>query len=191
MSSLPNEVLRDVLLPVDRWTLDDIQFTNRRFRQLIMSRIADVCLRQITSASFFGPKVNEDESSFEIYTDGAPERRIRNLHYDTAGLASEFVQALRSSRIMFLTFNRLVFTPELATCILETAIIANDLTIFMGSCAELTPARFQEILVHFSPTFLWLASCHICHISDESVRALIRNDAVRMSLCRQTMLALA
>ncbi|KAH7708161.1 hypothetical protein AAVH_24589 [Aphelenchoides avenae] len=50
MSSVPSEVLEDVLQPLDRWTLDGVQFTNRRFLRLIAERMTDVCLRQLNYA---------------------------------------------------------------------------------------------------------------------------------------------
>ncbi|KAH7687917.1 hypothetical protein AAVH_40530, partial [Aphelenchoides avenae] len=104
MSSLPNEILEDVLQPLDRWTLDDVQFTNRRFLQLIMKRWSDVCLRQITYAKFLAPNENND-SSYVIQIHDPPERDISkdNGHTAHTYFFSEFVLALRSSRVAYLT----------------------------------------------------------------------------------------
>lgn len=102
MSSLPGEVLRDVLQPLDRWTLDDVQFTDHRFLQLIMLHMSDVCLRQIHFADF-----NASNESGTSYTqmDGELDREISCSHEDTASVFTEFLQALRSSRVKFLFFN--------------------------------------------------------------------------------------
>ncbi|KAH7702214.1 hypothetical protein AAVH_30640 [Aphelenchoides avenae] len=78
MSSLPNEVLEDVLQPLDRWTLDHIQFTNRRFLQLITHQMSDVCLREIHTAIFHASHegVNTDATAAFIQIGGRPERRL-------------------------------------------------------------------------------------------------------------------
>lgn len=99
MSSLPNEILEDVLQPLDRWTLDGVQFADGRFLQLILERMTDVCLRGIDSATF---TVKRDESSYFIVTDNGPVRSISKHHIDTAHLFSEFVQCLRSSSVAYL-----------------------------------------------------------------------------------------
>lgn len=103
MSSMPSEVLRDVLLPLDRWILDDLQFTNRRFLRLITERMSDVCLREIRYASVGGlvrHKGGRTDVYSVIHVDDQPERRtISNDHHeDTAYLFTQLMQALRSSR---------------------------------------------------------------------------------------------
>jgi hypothetical protein len=105
MSSLPSEVLRDALLPLNRWTLDDVQFTNRRFLRLILERMSDVCLRDINEASFQAPGNVKENTNGRAYIriEGPPERTIYNAHKDTARLFSEFLQALRSSRVACLS----------------------------------------------------------------------------------------
>ncbi|KAH7725255.1 hypothetical protein AAVH_07046 [Aphelenchoides avenae] len=55
LSNVPDEVLRVVLLPLGRWTLDAVQFTNRRLLQLITERMSDVCSREIKATSFRAP----------------------------------------------------------------------------------------------------------------------------------------
>ncbi|KAH7703313.1 hypothetical protein AAVH_29510, partial [Aphelenchoides avenae] len=104
MSSVPSEVFRDVLQPLDRWILDDVQMTNRRFLQLIVESLSDVCLRQVNSAGFLTPNGNMDGTWF-VQVDGPTKRKISHAHKDTARLFSDFVQALRSSRVAYLTIN--------------------------------------------------------------------------------------
>ncbi|KAH7696375.1 hypothetical protein AAVH_36556, partial [Aphelenchoides avenae] len=101
MSSLPNEVLEDVLRPLDRWTLDVVQFTNRRILQVIMQKLSDLCLRDIDHASFYAPN-GCTSCNYTICVDGQPDRKVSNT--DGAQLFSEFVHALRSSRVAHLTF---------------------------------------------------------------------------------------
>ncbi|KAH7702840.1 hypothetical protein AAVH_29996, partial [Aphelenchoides avenae] len=97
MSSVPGEVLRDVLLPLDRWTLDGVQFTNRRFLRLIKERMPDVCLRQVDSACLWG---STTDPYLAIYVNGRPEvRNIPQPHQTTAFLFSLLMQVLRSSRV--------------------------------------------------------------------------------------------
>lgn len=113
MSSLPSEVLQDVLRPLDRWTLDNVQFSSRRFLQLIIEYMSDVCLRQIHLASFHAPTDNTDKSSYVVrihdspaYSyDDAPAPQVTNHHRDTGRMFAEFVQALRSSRVTMLSLN--------------------------------------------------------------------------------------
>ncbi|KAH7723018.1 hypothetical protein AAVH_09490 [Aphelenchoides avenae] len=83
MSSLPSEVLEDVLLPLHRWTLDDVQFTDRRFLRLILERMSDVCLRQIESAHFDAPNANA-AGSYVIRISSQTERQISNSRNDAA-----------------------------------------------------------------------------------------------------------
>ncbi|KAH7680233.1 hypothetical protein AAVH_41394, partial [Aphelenchoides avenae] len=106
MSSMPREVLEDVMRPLDRWTLDDVQFTSRRFLQLILQHMSGVCLREIDYATFRAPNENEAESSYTIRIDGRPDRAISKAHKDAAQMFSEFLQALRSSHTLTLTLSR-------------------------------------------------------------------------------------
>ncbi|KAH7722966.1 hypothetical protein AAVH_09436 [Aphelenchoides avenae] len=172
MSSLPREVLEDVLQPLDRWTLDAVQFISRRFLQLIMECMSEVCLRQIESGEFRAPSGNTS-GSWHIDVDGPPGWEIRK---DTTRPFSEFAQALQSSRVGYLMFRELVFTAELATLVLQTPIIAKVLNFHGGSCAQLTPTQLRKVLVHFSPTALYLESCglRVCHLSDELFRAMFK-----------------
>ncbi|KAH7698536.1 hypothetical protein AAVH_34369, partial [Aphelenchoides avenae] len=103
---LPSEVLRDVLLPLNRWKLDGVQFTNRHFLRLITERMTDVCLREIKAASFRAPsdKENTYGTTF-IHIADRPEQKIQRALHDTARLFSEFMHALRSSRVRFLTLS--------------------------------------------------------------------------------------
>ncbi|KAH7723017.1 hypothetical protein AAVH_09489 [Aphelenchoides avenae] len=173
MSSVPGEVLRDILLPLDRWTLDDVQFTDGRFLQLITERMSDVCLRQVNYADFSTPDAKTGEnSSYVIRMDGRPERT--NAHEDTARLFSEFVQALRSSRVACMTLTELVFTPQLVALVLQTPIVAGALSFLQGSCAGLTPTQFQDTILHFAPASLNITACQLraSHLTDGLLRAL-------------------
>ncbi|KAH7723029.1 hypothetical protein AAVH_09502 [Aphelenchoides avenae] len=180
MSSVPSEVLRDVLRPLDRWTLDDVQFTDRRFLRLITERMSDVCRRQVNSAHFDAPHEQTVGSwSYAIRIDSRPERK--NAHKNTDHLFSEFVRALRSSRIAYFILNGHVFSPERAALVLQTPIVAGALTLG-GSCADLTATQFQQVLVHFGPTSVNLAPCHVraCQITDGLLRALIKKGTRNM-----------
>ncbi|KAH7714708.1 hypothetical protein AAVH_17907 [Aphelenchoides avenae] len=174
MSSVPSEVLRDVLLPLNRKKLDVVQFTNRRFLRLILERMADVCLRQIKAASF---RASDDTSYATIRIGGRPEQVIQTGHQDNAHLLSEFLQALRSSRVVRLSFSGLVFTPELAALVLQTPVVTLELNIFAGSCAQLTPTHFRELVLHFSPSSLRINTCHLhsSQITDDFLKVLSKN----------------
>ncbi|KAH7714717.1 hypothetical protein AAVH_17916 [Aphelenchoides avenae] len=185
MSSLPGEVLEDVLQPLDRWTLDDVQFTNGRFLQLIMERMSDVCLRQLYTASFRAPEKNwdTDGSFYCIQVLGRPDRSTTKSHMDGAQLFSEFVQALRSSRVADLTIDRLIFTPALAALVLQVPIVADELSFDDCSCDGLTPAQFRKLVLHFSPTSLDLDTCRLraCQIDNEFLRALFSGRVLCMA----------
>ncbi|KAH7723031.1 hypothetical protein AAVH_09504 [Aphelenchoides avenae] len=176
MSSVPSEVLRDVLLPLDRWTLDDVQFTNGRFLRLITEHMSDVCLRPVNSAGLRPPKKkdNTDMTAY-IRTDGRPQQKL--AHSDAALLFSELIQALRNARVERLTLEGLVFTPQLAALVFKTTIVADDLNLHDGNCSELTSAQFQELLLHFSPTSLNIRDCQLraCQLTDELIRGLRKN----------------
>ncbi|KAH7695745.1 hypothetical protein AAVH_37193, partial [Aphelenchoides avenae] len=96
LPSVPGEVLRDILLPLDRWTLDDAQFTCRRFLRLITERMWEVCLRKVYRAAFsasdkyyiYSPK----GASFFIFIHRRQEREMREASKDIARLFSQFVQ---------------------------------------------------------------------------------------------------
>lgn len=104
MSSAPSEVLRDVLLPLNRWTLDNVQFTSRRFLRLITERISDVCLRWKRYAIFRVPEEHEKMGVTAYFQfAGLPERTT--THPDTAHLFPDFVQALRSAHVRLLTID--------------------------------------------------------------------------------------
>lgn len=77
----------------------------------------------------------------------------------------------------------LVFTPAIAELALETPIVARELHFDGGSCAELTPAHLHKLLLHFSPIELKMSKCQLraCQVSDEFVRALIKNRVRRTS----------
>ncbi|KAH7701558.1 hypothetical protein AAVH_31307 [Aphelenchoides avenae] len=175
MSIVPGEVLRDVLQPLDRWTLDGVQFTNRRFLQVILVHMSDVCLRQVITAVFQAPDEHErpKKSSYTIRIDGRPE--VSYAHHDTSRLFFEFVRALRSSRVAHLDLNR-VFTPALVGHVLEMPISVRKLDLGAGSCAGLTPAQFHDLVLHLSPDFL-LLGCHLRagHVTDGLLRALSNN----------------
>ncbi|KAH7722967.1 hypothetical protein AAVH_09437 [Aphelenchoides avenae] len=184
MSSVPREVLRDVLQPLDRWTLDDVQFSNRRFLQLVLERMSDVCFREIDSAGFIATDVKKVGMSFySIHTGGRSKRKISNDHKDSARLFSQFVQALRSSRVARLALYELVFTPELAALILESPITVRELCFDVDSCAELTPTQLNKVLQHFSPTVLspLEGQFRASQISDELVRARFNNGMLEAS----------
>lgn len=74
------------------------------------------------------------------------------------------------------------FTPAaLSTLVLEAPMIANELTFDSGSCAELTPTQFQALVLHFSPTKLYLGSgpypprLLAGQLTDDFLRALTKN----------------
>ncbi|KAH7693420.1 hypothetical protein AAVH_39544 [Aphelenchoides avenae] len=160
MSSLASEVLEDVLQPLDRWTLDTVQITDGRFLQLIMERMTNVCLRQLHRASFEVANENMEENVYCICSDPRFEPfDIWKTHKDTARLFSEFVQALHSSRVAHFHLNRLVFTSELASLVLQAPIVA---------------AQFHEVILHFAPTSLDFNNSHLrpCHITNGFLRAL-------------------
>ncbi|KAH7708158.1 hypothetical protein AAVH_24586 [Aphelenchoides avenae] len=178
MSSIPSEVLQDVLQPLDRWTLDGVQFTNRRFLQLIMERMTDVCLRQINLAAFQMPEIPDTgESWYWIRIDVAASREIKKKHEDTVHVFSEFVQALRSSCVAHLTLNDFAFTTAFAKLFLETPVVVQQLRFNAGSFAELTHALFHEVVLYLSPTSLFIYHCHLYagQITDEFFRALCKN----------------
>lgn len=106
MSSVPREVLRDILHPLDRWTLDSVQFTNRRFLQVIMESMADVCFREFEAASFRAPSQadNTYRTTF-LPVGGRPEQKTQSAENDADRLFSEFLQALRSSKVASLTIS--------------------------------------------------------------------------------------
>ncbi|KAH7698862.1 hypothetical protein AAVH_34039, partial [Aphelenchoides avenae] len=66
------------------------------------------------------------------------------------------------------------FTPELATLIFQAPIVAHALRIDEGSCADLTPTQFQEVLLHFSPASLDIDGCRLraCQLTDGFIRGL-------------------
>lgn len=108
MSSVPADILRDVLLPLGRWTLDDVQFTSRRFRRLIFEHMSNVCLREIDRATFHVPTENTSyaRSWYVIHVNSRPEQQVANTHKESAHLFPEFVHALRSCRVAVLTIRR-------------------------------------------------------------------------------------
>ncbi|KAH7722998.1 hypothetical protein AAVH_09470 [Aphelenchoides avenae] len=184
MSSLPSEVLEDVLEPLDRWNLDNVQFTNRRFMQLVMERLSDVCLRHVDYASFRAPNetYNTDVTAY-VGTHSRLEREMSSAHGDIAGVFSEYVQALRSSRVEILTINGLVFAPELAALVLQTPMLTEELILVESSCVQLTPAQFHKVLLHVSPTSLDMSTCQLraCQLTDELLRALSKNRVRRIT----------
>ncbi|KAH7723016.1 hypothetical protein AAVH_09488 [Aphelenchoides avenae] len=180
MSSLPREVLEDVLLPLDRWTLDNVQFTDRRFLHLIAERMSVVCLRQIAYASFQAPSRYSSpyaDATSVIRIDGPPVREISNDGSDTARLFADFTRPLRSSRVAHLTLNGLVFTPELAAHVLQTPVVTGSLSLHDVRCAQLTPTQFQELLLRFSPSSLEIKACQLraYQLTGDLIRALSEN----------------
>ncbi|KAH7714714.1 hypothetical protein AAVH_17913 [Aphelenchoides avenae] len=185
MASVPGEVLEDVLQPLDRWTLDAVQFTNRRFLRLIAERMKEVCLRQLSYAHAVFNTSNEDAecNSYVRINDGPKRRNISNAHKDPVHLLSAFLKALRSSRVEALTFSGLTFTPAIATLLLESPITAHQLSFLTGSCTELTSTQFRDVVLHLSPTSLCLYSCLLraCQINDEFLCSLPKNHVRRAS----------
>lgn len=103
MSSLPSDVLEDILHSLDQWTLDGAPFTEGRFRQLISERLSVVCLRKFDYASFRAPGQNEnvDATSF-IRIDALRHRLFSKADRNTARLFADFVRVLRCSRVTYL-----------------------------------------------------------------------------------------
>lgn len=99
MSSMPPENLLDALQPLDRWTLDTVQFSNRRFLELTTNGMPNVSLRQVESADFRA----DDGSSYwrvSIHPSGIPAlRESWNGHGDFNDFFLTFLNALRSSRV--------------------------------------------------------------------------------------------
>jgi hypothetical protein len=96
MSSLPSENLVDVLRPLDRWTLDTVQITSQRFRQLTVERMSSECLRAIKAAHF----CSYTGRSW-VKAVGRADRleQLLEAHADFAGFFSAFLDAVRSSWI--------------------------------------------------------------------------------------------
>ncbi|KAH7699204.1 hypothetical protein AAVH_33692, partial [Aphelenchoides avenae] len=110
--SVPGEVLLDILLPLDRWTIDNVQFACRRFLRLISECMPDICLRQLSNASFYAWReyscVHHFRANFLITVNGRSERNIQRAvsrRVNIARLFSQFVQALWSSYVDDLDFN--------------------------------------------------------------------------------------
>ncbi|KAH7710681.1 hypothetical protein AAVH_22017 [Aphelenchoides avenae] len=166
MSSLPREVLEDVLKLLDRGTLDAVQITNRRFPQLIRDHISDVCFRKVISAYFNAPSEEVDGllSYYSVQTDdpnGPSWRQVSNKHENATRLFSEFMQLLRSSCVGNCLISQLVFTPDRAAVVLQTPIVCDELILDAASCAELTPIQFHNVVRHFSPTSLDIDRCRL------------------------------
>lgn len=53
MSTLPREVLLDVLLPLDRCSLDSALLVDRNFLKVISRKMDDICLRNLEYARFY------------------------------------------------------------------------------------------------------------------------------------------
>lgn len=68
--------------------------------------------------------------------------------------------------------------------VLQAPVVARGLTFYAGSCAELTPNEFHEVVLHFTPTLLaFKDSCRLCagQITDEFIRALLTNGVLRVA----------
>ncbi|KAH7710830.1 hypothetical protein AAVH_21884 [Aphelenchoides avenae] len=78
------------------------------------------------------------------------------------------------------------FTPELVALVLQAPIVADYLSLSDGSCAKLAPAQFHNVLLHFSPTDLYVGWCHLraCQINDEFIQTLSMNRVLHTSLLR-------
>ncbi|KAH7725616.1 hypothetical protein AAVH_06796 [Aphelenchoides avenae] len=176
MSSVPCEVLRDVLQPLNRWTLDGVQLTDRRLLRLITKRMSDVCLRHVRFASVGGLTKHNGKTDVTstIHFIDRPERNISNYYEDAPPLFSKLMQALRSSCIETLMIGWLTLTPELAALVLQTPMVVHKLKMDDVSCAELTPVQFQEVILHFSPALLDVGSRRLraCLLTDDFIRAL-------------------
>ncbi|KAH7713280.1 hypothetical protein AAVH_19394, partial [Aphelenchoides avenae] len=174
MSSMPPENLLDALQPLDRWTLDTVQFSNRRFLELTTNGMPNVSLRQVESADFRA----DDGSSYwrvSIHPSGIPAlRESWNGHGDFNDFFLTFLNALRSSRVACLVLTGVTFTPALAALVVEAPIIAHQLRFEGCTFAELTPNEFHELALHFSPTSLKLSSTHHGegHLADAFLRQL-------------------
>lgn len=105
MSSVPCDALLDILQWLDRWTLDDVQLTNRRCRKLIVEQSSKFSLREVDDAVFHAPNNNE-AARWVVRVGDPPTREISKRHEDTARLFTEFVEALSSSRVGVLTLHR-------------------------------------------------------------------------------------
>lgn len=106
MSSVPTEILRDELQPLDRWRLGRRQSTSRRFLQLILGRKSHVCLRRDSSAVLVGPFSEFDDlDPFGAWHLRSSRRRLSCKHKNTTRLFAEFTLALRSSCVEELTLN--------------------------------------------------------------------------------------
>ncbi|KAH7723027.1 hypothetical protein AAVH_09500 [Aphelenchoides avenae] len=153
-----------------------------------MGRLSDVCLRHLSSARFRAPNENANrDGRWVIQVDGRPERKRENALKDAARLFPDFVQALQSSHVANLTFSGFVFKSEHAALLLQTPIVTDALSVYSGSCAELTPAQLHDVLLHFSPISLDIQSyspmswhvhncpLHASQLTDGLIRALSKN----------------
>ncbi|KAH7695695.1 hypothetical protein AAVH_37242, partial [Aphelenchoides avenae] len=186
MSSLPCEVMVDTLVPLNRWTLDSVQSTNRRFWRLIHERMSDVCLREISHAKLntYGASVKAVANA-SIHVKGPPELEFANhkyivpLKYFTA-----FIASLRSSRIDTLDVSDLPITPGISTLFREGPIITRQLNLDGITCATVSPAQFHSFILHLSPSSLRFDGGRFRaeHFSDDLIRALCKNGTTHMHL---------
>ncbi|KAH7720482.1 hypothetical protein AAVH_12015 [Aphelenchoides avenae] len=134
----------------------------RRFLQLIRERVSEVCLRHIICAVFHAPnEENKKHGSSYVIEGDAPGREKAKDNGDATLLFSEFMQLLRGSYVACWDIRDLVFTPALAALILQTLVVSDALRFEAGSCAELTPVQFHNVVRHFSPTSLDIDRCHL------------------------------
>ncbi|KAH7704709.1 hypothetical protein AAVH_28094 [Aphelenchoides avenae] len=144
--------------------------------------MSDVCLRQVVIATFNASHQYYADSpkgaSCSIRAFSWPSREIQKAHEDTAHLFSQFLQALRSSRVTCqVKLDGLVCTPELAALVLQTPIVTRALFLSQGSYAELTPPQFHKLVLHFSPTDLLFITgpLRASHATDGFIRMLSKN----------------
>lgn len=125
MSSLPREILVDVLRTLDRWTLDAVQITNRRFLQLIEELLSGVCLREITYAHFSS---EEGRSSVSPVGRSELQMELSDAHEDFAGFFSAFLNALRNSWIadLCLVGRFILARLRFEACAREGRIVISD-----------------------------------------------------------------
>lgn len=133
---IPSEVLDDILKPLSRWTLDDVQIAKRRLLHAITTRMVDVCLREIDYANF-----DASEGTGRWYlidAEGRNSKTSSDTAMSTAHRFTEFIRELQSATVTYLRFegkphyprrrenhslhnsgrSGLIFTPELAELIL-------------------------------------------------------------------------
>ncbi|KAH7710771.1 hypothetical protein AAVH_21937 [Aphelenchoides avenae] len=159
--NFPEETLLDAFVFLDRWNLDTLKLTQRRFRPLIDSKLQYVCLRPVAYASMelkrYKTYVVEAAQS-DIY--GANQRPLGKKSW-----APSHAPSATSKKEISAAFSCADNAAQFLFFVIRSSVIDDEVSIRQVS---LSP-KFHELLAEFGKSICLKGSLSLRHVDSKAL----------------------